>query len=253
MLATAYIPRASAFDGLRRVVENRASDWRQNGGGLHCDLWLRPDGSGAGRGDRANFAGRSDVRNRIGTLLRVLYRIRQTGSEKLRSTHHDYVYVSDLGRRLADDPPAVEDRLGRHRLFDVGVLHLSGRRGDDLAVRALFGQPPISGSQSKFPDLDARTRRRHFGRMAMARREDGADADRRRRGSCRRRSVVAVRKPDAAEKRRDGETAEMESGRAGERENGRQMIDRSLVSRSPALPLSLPLRALNPFRSSDRS
>src|SRR5215510_9888444 len=199
MLATAAIPRASAFDGLRRVVEDRASDRRQNGGGLHRDLWLRPDGSGAGRRDRANFASRSDVRNRIGTLLRVLYRIRQTGSEKLRSAHHDYVYVSDLGRRLDDDPPAVEDRLGGHQLFDVGVLHLSGRRGDDLAVRALFGQPATSGSQSKFPDLDARTRRRHFGSMAMARREDGADADRRRRGGCRRRSAFAARKSDAWE------------------------------------------------------
>src|SRR5215813_2320061 len=209
MLATAAIPRASAFDDLRRVVEDRASDWRQNGGGLHCDLWLRPDGSGAGRRDRAHIAGRSDVRNRIGTLLRVLYRIRQTGSEKLQPAHHDYVYVSDLGRRLADDPPAVEDRLGGDQLFDVGVLHLSGRRGDDLAVRALFGQPATSGSESEFPDLDARTRRRHFGRMAMARREDGADADRRRRGGCRRRSAVADRKPSARE-------------RAGERVSGRK-------------------------------
>src|SRR5262245_61257610 len=108
-------------------------------------------------------------------------------------------------------------RLGGHQLFDVCVLHLSGRRGDDLAVRALFGQPATSGSQSKFPDFDARTRRRHFGRMAMARREDGADTDRRRRGGCRRSSAIADRKSDAAEKRRDGETAEMESGRMGDK------------------------------------
>src|SRR5262249_61510931 len=97
--------------------------------------------------------------------------------ESVARARHYHVFVSALGGWLAAAPPAVEDRLGGDQLFDVGVLHISGRRGDDLAVRALFGQPATSGSKSKFPDLDARTRRRHFGRMAMARREDGADAD----------------------------------------------------------------------------
>jgi drug/metabolite transporter (DMT)-like permease len=36
-------------------------------------------------------------------------------------------YVPDLGRPLADGPPAVEDRLGGHRPFDVGgFIYLAG-------------------------------------------------------------------------------------------------------------------------------
>src|SRR2546426_2862049 len=79
----------------------------------------------------------------------------------------------------------------------MGVFHLPGKRGDDPAVRALFGQPATPGSQSNFPDLDARTSRSGVRRMVMARRKDGTDADRRRRGGGRRRSAAAGRKPQS--------------------------------------------------------
>src|SRR6266498_309431 len=127
MLATAAIPRASAFDDLRRVVEDRASDWRQNGGGLHCDLWLRPDGSGQEGGiARISPAG---VMCAIGSGLCFAF-YTAYGKQVLKSydprTMITYTFLTSAVVWLTIRPPWKIDWAGINFSMWVFFIYLAG-------------------------------------------------------------------------------------------------------------------------------